>query len=132
MPGGTYNKPVYQCQMLALVKSSKNCFLILLMTLIADITDTAIDSIVEGLETRSHAPMVTIQMQRVIRVVVACTASLPCCTAELVVFGAVKIPQALTTALKDSLYQSRQFCSFSAWLRDERTCFYRVIRDVDK
>ena len=56
------------------------------MTLIADITDTAIDSIVEGLETRSHAPMVTIQMQRVIRVVVACTASLPCCTAELVIF----------------------------------------------
>ena len=44
----------------------------------------------------------------------------------------MKFPQALTRALKDFLYQSRQFCSFSAWLRDERTCFYGVIRDADQ
>ena len=59
--------------------------------------------------------MVTIQMQRAIRVAVTCMASLPCCTAGLIlfqsfqrseVFSAVKFPQALTTALKDSLYQS--------------------------
>ena len=47
------------------------------------------------------------------------------------VFGAVKFPQALTTALKDSLYQSRQFCSFSAWLRDEQNFFCGIIRDAD-
>ena len=47
-------------------------------------------------------------------------------------FSAQTFLQALTTALKDSLlYQSRQFCSFSTWLCDERNCFYGVILDAD-